>query len=343
MQKSLLAERDRAEWNAFVSHSRFGHVLQSWEWGELKARAGWKPLRLALHEDGEIRAAAQVLIRPLPLGIAHLAYIPRGPALDYTNQTLLEETLRALTQLAADQNVMSLKLEPDVTTPSELPGLLQKSGLDPAIPVQMRSTIWVDLTASEEEMLARQKQKTRYNIRLAGKKGVVVRRAAPEEIRHWYAMYATTAERDQFTIHSRQYYEDVMAVLGPTGLATLLLAEHDGDLLAGIIVFGFGRTAQYMYGASSNEKRNLMAPYLLQWEGMRWAKSRGALTYDMWGIPDVLSEDESLWGVYRHKRGYGGEIVKYIGAFDLIRSPLRHLAFERVARPLFKRVAQLAT
>jgi len=85
-------------------------------------------------------------------------------------------------------------------------------------------------------------------------------------------MYATTAERDQFTIHSRQYYEDVMAVLGPTGLATLLLAEHDGDLLAGIIVFGFGRTAQYMYGASSNEKRNLMAPYLLQWEGMRCGK-----------------------------------------------------------------------
>jgi peptidoglycan pentaglycine glycine transferase (the first glycine) len=343
VQKSLLAERDRAEWNAFVSQSRFGHVLQSWEWGELKARGGWKPLRLALHQNGAILAAAQVLVRSLPYGVARLAYVPRGPALDYGNVELLDEMLHALHMLAGEQGVMSLKVEPDVTQPSELPGILESRGLRPGSPVQMRSTIWVDLTASEEEMLARQKQKTRYNIRLAAKKGVVVRRAAPEEIRHWYAMYSTTAERDTFTIHSRQYYEDVMAVLGPGGLATLLLAEHQGDLLAGIIVFGFGHTAQYMYGASTNQKRNLMAPYLLQWEGMRWAKSRGATVYDMWGIPDVLSEDESLWGVYRHKRGYGGDIVKYIGAFDLVRSRLRHLAFEQLARPLFNRVARLSS
>jgi lipid II:glycine glycyltransferase (peptidoglycan interpeptide bridge formation enzyme) len=123
-------------------------------------------------------------------------------------------------------------------------------------------------------------------------------------------------------------------------MARLFLARHDGDLLAGIIVFGFGRTAEYMYGASSNEKRNLMAPYLVQWEGMRWAKERGAAVYDLWGIPDRLEESEDLWGVYRHKRGYGGEIVRYIGAFDLVRAPVRHFALEGIARPLFKRVAR---
>ncbi len=125
-------------------------------------------------------------------------------------------------------------------------------------------------------------------------------------------------------------------------MANLLLAHHEGDLLAGIIVFLFGGKAQYMYGASSNEKRNLMAPYLLQWEGMRWAKQSGASIYDLWGIPDLLEESDPLWGVFRHKRGYGGQIVRYIGAFDMVRSPLQHLALERVARPLFKRVARLS-
>jgi lipid II:glycine glycyltransferase (peptidoglycan interpeptide bridge formation enzyme) len=124
-------------------------------------------------------------------------------------------------------------------------------------------------------------------------------------------------------------------------MATLLLARHDDDLLAGIIVFHFGNKAQYMYGASSNLKRNLMAPYLLQWEGMRLAKERGCSIYDLWGIPDRLEEKEDLWGVYRHKRGYGGEVVRYVGAFDLVESPLRHLALERLAQPAFKRVGRL--
>jgi lipid II:glycine glycyltransferase (peptidoglycan interpeptide bridge formation enzyme) len=154
-------------------------------------------------------------------------------------------------------------------------------------------------------------------------------------------MYTVTARRDGFSIHSLDYYRTVLDSLQPRGMANLLLAYHEGDLLAGIIVFLFGSKAQYMYGASSNEKRNLMAPYLLQWEGMRWARQCGATIYDLWGIPDELKESEELWGVYRHKRGYGGEIVRYIGAFDMVGSPWRHRALERVGRPLFKRVARL--
>ena len=342
MQTSLLLDADRSAWNQFVAESPTGHVLQSWEWGELKARGGWEPVRLALHEHGKIRAAAQVLIRALPYGVGRLAYVPRGPALDYTDDSLLRDTLEALRRLAAERRVMSLKIEPDLREGEGLAARLETLGLQAASPVQMRSTIWVDLTASEEQMLARQKQKTRYNIRLAARKGVTVRHGSADDVDRWYGMYAATSERDVFTIHSLDYYRDVMRILGTRDMASLLLAEHEGDLLAGIIVFSFGHTAQYMYGASSNEKRNLMAPYLVQWEGMRWAKARGARTYDLWGIPDVLEEDEDLWGVYRHKRGYGGEIVRYVGAFDLVRSPLQHLALERVARPLFKRVARLS-
>lgn len=332
---------NRQTWNEFVASSANGHILQSWEWGELKERTGWEPMRLALVRQGRLCAAAQVLVRALPYGFGTLAYVPRGPVLDYENGIVFGEMVTALQEMASDRKVISLKIEPDVIEPSPLSDRLRAAGLVPAPPVQMRSSIWLDLTTSDEELLASFKQKTRYNIRLAARKGVVVTSHGLDGLDAWYAMYAATSERDGFTIHSLEYYRQVLCSLGASGMVNLLLAHHEGELLAGIIVFAFGSKAQYMYGASSNRKRNLMAPYLVQWEGMRWAREQGASLYDLWGIPDTLVEDEDLWGVYRHKRGYGGEIVRYVGAFDLVRSPLHHLALERVARPLFKRVSRL--
>lgn len=343
MHAALLDHDQRDAWNCFIASSEYGHVLQSWEWGEVKGRTGWQPVRLALLDGGEIRGAAQVLIRSLPYGVGRLAYVPKGPVLDYADPVLLDVMLGALHDLARRERVISLKIEPEVVEPSPVADALLADGLAPAPPVQMRSTIWVDLTADENEILARQKQKTRYNIRLAERKGVEVRSGTSADLPAWYQMYEVTSRRDTFSIHGLDYYSAVLDLLQPAGLADLLLAHHDGDLLAGIIVFAFGHEAQYMYGASSNEKRNLMAPYLVQWRGMQWAKSRGARIYDLWGIPDRLDESEDLWGVYRHKRGYGGQIVRYIGAFDLVRAPLQHTALERVARPLFKRVARLGT
>lgn len=281
-------------------------------------------------------------MRKLPNGLGKLAYVPKGPIVNYDDTSVVEVMMAALRELADDQRVISLKIEPEVREPSPLNNTLSNLGLKPASPVQMRSTIWVGLTASEEEILAGQKQKTRYNMRLAAKKGVTVSSGGLDDIDLWYRLYRVTAQRDVFTVHDADYYRLVLQMLQPHGMANLLLAHHEGDLLAGIIVFVFGNKAQYMYGASSNEKRNLMAPYLLQWEAMRWAKQRGATIYDLWGIPDRLEENEELWGVYQHKRGYGGEIVRYVGAFDLVRSPIRRLLLEEVARPLFKRVARLS-
>lgn len=342
VQSVLCNASHRSAWNAFVAASPHGHLLQSWEWGEIKEATGWEPVRLALMEEGAIRGAALVLIRRLPFGAGRLAYVPKGPVLDYRDGHLLMTMLDALRRLAEERKVISLKIEPEIVEPDPVVNELREAGLRPALPVQMRSTIWVDLSVPEEEILARQKSKTRYNTRLAAKKGVTVRSASPSDIDAWYDMFETTAGRDGFTIHSRAYYRRVMDILQPKGMANLLLAHHEGDLLAGIIVFRFGRLGQYMYGASSNEKRNLMAPYLVQWEGMRWAKAGGATTYDLWGIPDRLEETEDLWGVYRHKRGYGGDIVRYIGAFDLVQAPVQHFMLERVARPLFKRVARMS-
>lgn len=288
-----------------------------------------------------MRGAAQVLLRDLPYGLGTLAYVPKGPVVDYHDPAAVTSMIGALRTLGVTERVISLKIEPEVLEPSPVSAELRRLGLVPASPVQMRSSIWVNLSLDENEIMARQKQKTRYNIRLASKKGVTVREGHSNDLDAWYQMYLATARRDGFSVHDLAYYQTVLQTLQPRGMATLLLAEHENDLLAGIIVFAFGRTAQYMYGASSNDKRNLMAPYLVQWEGMRWARSRGAVVYDLWGIPDRLEEGEDLWGVYRHKRGYGGEIVRYIGALDVVRAPLRHLAIEGAARPFLKRVSRL--
>lgn len=341
MNSVFVSPSHRATWDSYVVESPYGHILQSWEWGEIKKRTGWRAVRLALCRDKEIQGAAQVLLRALPYRLGTLAYVPKGPVIDYQDPTAVAAMIDALADLTTRERVISLKLEPEVLEPSPVATELLGRGLVPAPPVQMRSSIWVDLSYPETEIMARQKQKTRYNIRLAGKKGVMVREGQIEDLDSWYEMYLATAHRDGFSVHDLEYYRIVLQTLQSRGMATLLLAYHGGDLLAGIIVFTFGRTAQYMYGASSNEKRNLMAPYLVQWEGMRWAKARGAIVYDLWGIPDRLEENEDLWGVYRHKRGYGGEIVRYIGAFDLVRAPVRHTSLEQIGRPLLKRVSRL--
>jgi peptidoglycan pentaglycine glycine transferase (the first glycine) len=342
MDTVLLGADTRDSWNNFVATSPYGHILQSWEWGEIKSHSGWKALRVALRDGDQIRAVAQVLLRMLPYGLGRLAYVPKGPVLDYGDRTLLRAMVAALRDLAWQHRVISLKIEPEVLDGHDTAEELRHLRLEPAAPVQMRSTIWIDVAPSEEEILSRQKEKHRYNTRLAARKGVTVTSGSVAEVDEWYRMYAVTAQRDKFSIHGLEYYRLVLAELQERGMANLLLAHHEGDLLAGIIVFLFGGKAQYMYGASSDQKRNLMAPYLLQWEGMRWAKQGGASIYDLWGIPDVLEGSDPLWGVFRHKRGYGGQIVRYIGAFDMVRSPLQHLALERVARPLLKRVARLS-
>jgi peptidoglycan pentaglycine glycine transferase (the first glycine) len=190
--------------------------------------------------------------------------------------------------------------------------------------VQFRNTVVIDLTKNEDELLAAMKQKTRYNVRLAGRKGVSVRRGTPDDFEMLYRMYAETAVRDGFSIRGKDYYFAVWETFFEGGMLIPLIAEVEGDPVAGLMLFTHGPTAYYLYGMSREVHRNLMPTYLLQWEAIRAAKEKGSTRYDLWGAPDVFDETDSLWGVYRFKRGLGGEVVRTIGAWDL---PLRPLLF----------------
>jgi lipid II:glycine glycyltransferase (peptidoglycan interpeptide bridge formation enzyme) len=186
----------------------------------------------------------------------------------------------------------------------------------------------VDITGKEEEILGRMKQKCRYNVRLAEKKGVTVRPWS--DINGFHALIKMTGGRDGFSVHSLEYYERVYNLFHPAGMAELLVAEFEGKPLAALMVFSRGIRSWYLYGASSDEERNRMPAYLLQWEAMRWAKSKGAEEYDLWGVPDedenVLesqfdSRQDGLWGVYRFKRGFGGKILRTAPAMDKVYNP----------------------
>ena len=331
----VLAQHDgRPSWDELVAATPGGHVLQSWAWGELKARFGWRVQRLAVDE-----ALAQVLFRSLPGGLGTIAYVPKGPLVDYNDVLSFRTLLDAILPLARKQRALCLKIEPDLEDDPALTEQLQSLGFRPSPQViQPRRTILVDLTSDPEELLRRMKQKTRYNIRLAARKGVTVRAGSGADLASFYDLMETTAQRDGFGIHTRAYYEAAPHLVAPAGQGRLLLAEYEGQLLAGLVVLGMGEsgsgsTACYMYGASSDEHRNLMPTYLLQWEAMLWAKEQGCQDYDLWGVPDedeatlegtFTQRNDGLWGVYRFKRGFGGRLVRTAGAWDLVYAPLRY-------------------
>jgi len=309
---------NRSRWNEAVAQLPGSHVLQSFEWGQFKAKYGWKPTRLLFEEGGQVRAAASVLCRQFPRFPLRVMYVPKGPLLDYSDGPLLSRVLASLEELARTQRAIFIKMDPDVRLEEDqVIGALRARGWrSSSEQIQFRNTILIDLRRSEDELLASMKAKTRYNVRLAARRGVKVRVGGSDDLPGFHEMYAETGRRDDFIIRPFAYYRDAWGAFIEAGLACLFLAEYEGEPLAGLIAFRFGQRAWYMYGASTEKHRNLMPNHLLQWEAMRWAKSEGCTVYDMWGAPDVLSEDDPLWGVYRFKEGFGGQFVRHIGAYD---------------------------
>ncbi len=318
-----------AAWDDFVASHPHGHLLQSWAWGELKGRFGWRPLRVAVSDGGRIVGAGQALVRKLPY--RSLAYVPRGPVLAAADGPAGDILLQALHKAARRCGAIALKVEPPWLDDVEAAAWWAARRFRPTPQtIQPRRTIVIDLRPGEEAILAQMKPKWRYNVRLAARKEVTVRLGTAADLPTFYALMQETGERDGFAVHSPAYYEAAYALFSPAGRVALLLAEHQGQVLGGLMAFAFGQQAIYMYGASSNRERQRMPNHLLQWEAMRWAKAQGCTSYDLWGIPDLAPDSPSaaLGGVERFKAGFGGQAVRYAGAFDYVYSPLVYRAFD---------------
>ncbi len=311
------------DWNHYLSQHHDVHMLQSSAWGKLKSEFGWQSVYIVVDNVG-----AQVLFRSLPLGFS-LAYIPKGPV---GPRIAWEKIWSEVDKICRQRKSVFLKLEPDLwkDAADDLWGGAPPAGFrfSPQ-DIQPLRTIIVDLHADEEQILARMKQKTRYNIRLAARKEVVVR--PTDDVDAFYSLINLTGERAEFGVHSLEYYRRAHEIFHPLGMCELLQAEYQGQPLAALMVFTNGSRAWYLYGASSNAERNRMPTYLLQWEAMRWAKARGCTAYDFWGVPDVdeveleanfKQRHDGLWGVYRFKRGFGGELRRAAGPWDRVYNPI---------------------
>jgi peptidoglycan pentaglycine glycine transferase (the first glycine) len=321
-----------ADWTGFLQKYPDAHLLQTPQWGELKSAFGWDSIHLI--DDNE--SGAQILFRHLPLGLA-IAYLPK-PIFSSDLRALHPHFWEELDSMCRRKHAIFLKLEPDAWegVPPDLGSQwsISKNNIQPP------RTILVDLDGSEDEVLARMKQKCRYNIHLSEKKGVIVR--SWQDLAGFHKLLKITGGRDGFGLHSLEYYQSAYDLFHPGGMCELLVAEFEGKPLAALMIFQRGRRAWYLYGASSDEERNRMPTYLLQWEAMRWAKARGCEEYDLWGVPD---EDEAtleanfeqrhdgLWGVYRFKRGFGGVLKRAAQSVDKVYQPLLYQLYLKRTAP----------
>jgi lipid II:glycine glycyltransferase (peptidoglycan interpeptide bridge formation enzyme) len=319
------------DWDAFVASRPGAHILQMPAWGELKSRFDWSADLVAVTRGDRIVAGALVLFRRLPLRLGTLAYIPKGPVVDPADGQVVEALISGLDRLARSKRAALLKIEPDAL---DLPAAFTRLGFRPSPhTIQPTRTLLIDVARDEESILAAMHPKTRYNIRLAERKGVTVREATSPDLVVFNVLMQVTAVRDGFTVHSPAYYETAFELFVPSGRAKLFLAEADGQIAAGLFAFTLGDRAWYFYGASDNHYRERMPNHALQWHAIRWAKSIGCREYDLWGIPDEdeatleaqhLNRPDGLWGVYRFKRGFGGRVVRFAGAFDRVYNPLMY-------------------
>ncbi len=345
-------------WNEVIATLPGAHLLQSQQWGEIKHSFGWDVIQRVWHDDqGTVVAAAQILRRRIRfIGITFpfsVLYIPRGPILDWKDEVLATKVISDLEQLAVNEKAIQLKIDPEVVIGRIVQGeeieevnpiinqLEKKNWFYSPEQIQFKNTVILNLDGSEDDWLARMKQKTRYNIRLAQKKGVTVRQIGIDELPLFYRMYAETSLRDGFAIRSENYYCRVWQSFIQQNMAAGLVAEVDGDPIAGLMLFYFAGRAWYLYGMSTEKHRERMPNYLLQWEAMRLAKEKGCRVYDLWGAPDVFNETDSMWGVYRFKEGLGGEVMKTIGAWDFTPHPFLYRLYTRIIPEIMKFMRKL--
>jgi len=311
-----LTDKDKDALNEYVRRQSGGSLSQTYEWGEFQKAAGFKVWRLGINDGEKLVAAATILKYDMPYGKWYL-YSPRLiiSKSKNKNQKEIENLKSKIDYIARQEGCLFWRFDPlveektwpdmgEVKAPKE---------------IQPRDTIMVDLTVPEDDILGQMKSKWRYNIRLAGRKGVKVRMSTePKDLEAFYEIAKTTSARDKFHIHEKKYYRAMLDNLSPAGYLKLFVAEYKGKILAVNIVSFFKETATYMHGASSNEHRNVMAPHLLQWEAMKEAKANGFKKYDLYGVAPAGKPNHPWAGITRFKEGFGGKRIRYVGAYDIV-------------------------
>lgn len=297
------------------------HPLQTWEWGEFRQKLGQTVVRIGEYKKDKLVNVYQLTFHSIPKLPLTIGYLPKSKFPE-------PKLMVYLNKLGKKHRAIFIKLEPlkDSLDVEEIP---KEMKLIKGRPLFTKYNLLIDLTKSEEDLMASFKSKTRYNIRLASRKGIkIIHDSSPKAFEIFQRLTSDTTQRQKFYAHNSHYRQQMWQTMHKSGLAELFLAKHEKDVLAAWIIFKLNDTIYYPYGASSDQKRNLMAPNLLCWEIMRWGKEQGFKTFDLWGSLGPNPNTSHPWfGFHRFKIGYAPKLVEYIGTIDLVINDLLYYPF----------------
>lgn len=315
------------ELNIFLKSNFKSHIFQTNEWAKVKNN--WKHEMIILREEGKIVGSMSILLRKIPIINSYIMYAPRGFVCDPHNREYIEKLTFEIKKIAKKYKAFLFRLDPDILNEDEtFKNLMKSLGYKQNTNiktindvVQPKFVYRINIKdKTEEELLQSFKEKTRYNIRLAKKKGVTVREGNKEDINIFYKILKETGQRDNFFVRDIEYFKRMYDIMAPKYLK-ILIAEFENKPIAVSMPVWFGNKLWYLYGGSSNEYRNLMPTYLLQWEMIKLALEKKCEIYDLGGVSGYKDENSPIYGVYRFKSGFNGEVIEFIDELYMVFNP----------------------
>lgn len=333
----LVDDTNRQKYIEFIQTHKKGHFLQSPEWAKLKSE--WtNEVLIVEDENGNIKGSMSVLIRKVPILNKSIMYSPRGPVCDIHDKQTFKELVDSVRELAKKHKAFILRLDPDISNKDEefkkiakeIGFKLKENVKDFSEVIQPRYVFRLNVKdKTEEELLKSFHEKTRYNIRLAGRKGVTIRDGKREDLKDFHRIMVETGNRDDFLIRPLEYFEKMYDCMGKDYLR-LIMADYEGQPISGAIAIYYGNKVWYLYGASSNEHRNVMPNYLVQWEMIKWALEKKCDIYDFRGVSGHVDENHPQYGIYKFKKGFNGDFVEFVGELYMVFKPVTNLLFDTI-------------
>ena len=345
--KFVTDEKSKTEYKEFLEKHERCNFQQSLEWANVK-KDNWKPeVILAEDNNKKIIGSLCVWIRKIPI-FGNIMYASRGPVCDIHDIAVMKQLTDGAKELAKKYKAIVLRIEPDINhddkvfrdVVSDLGYKIKDDAKDFKDEIQPRFVFRLDIKGkTEEDILAGFKQKWRYNIKVATKKGVEVREGKREDLKDFHNIMIETGKRDGFIIRPLAYFEKMYDELGDKHMK-LLMAYHEGKPISGVIPIFYGNKTWYLYGASSNSYRNLMPNYLLQWEMIKMAIARNDDVYDFRGVSGVVDEKHPQYGLYRFKQGFGATFTEFIGEIYIPFKPLTYSMY-KFSEKAFRTIRQI--
>lgn len=316
----------------FLQSNHKSHCLQSPEWAQVKIN--WKHERIIIRNDGKIVGTMSVLLKKVPILNSYMMYAPRGFVCNPDDKETLKKLTEGVKRIAKKYNAFIFRMDPDISDEDysfkETMKALGYKSKGSRKTIQPQFVYRLDIKGkTEEELLKSFKSKTRYNINLAMRKNVKIKCVTEKDIAVFYEILSCTAKRDHFCLRNIAYYERILNSMGAEH-AKLFIAECENEPVAAAMAVFYGNKVWYLYGGSTDKYRNYMPTYLLQWEMIKWARRKKCDIYDFGGVSGYQNENNPMYGVYRFKSGFKGDIIRFTDELYMVFRPWTNAVYNTI-------------